>query len=59
MLELIACPRCKGGVVALAQVEWLVCQSCRLQYPVRAGVPIMLVEEALSVPTPEAVSPKG
>ncbi len=44
LMEILACPACKGPV-ALAE-EWIVCQECGLRYPIRDGIPIMLVEEA-------------
>lgn len=46
LLDIIACPLCKGPVVHLRGEALLVCRIDRLAYPVRDGVPIMLVEEA-------------
>jgi hypothetical protein len=44
LLAILACPACKGDV------DWrenkIVCQQCGLKYPIRDGVPIMLVDEA-------------
>ena len=44
LLEILACPACKGPVEV--QEDYIVCQQCGLRYPVRDGIPIMLVEEA-------------
>ena len=44
LLEILACPDCHQPV-AEADDE-LVCTGCGLRYPVRDGIPIMLVEEA-------------
>jgi len=44
LLEILACPACKGPVAL--QEERIVCQECGLRYPIRDGIPIMLVEEA-------------
>ena len=44
LLAILACPTCKGRVEL--QEEWIVCQDCGLRYPIRDGIPIMLVEEA-------------
>lgn len=44
LLEILACPKCKHELAL--QGEWLVCASCRLRYPIRDGIPVMLVEEA-------------
>jgi uncharacterized protein YbaR (Trm112 family) len=46
LLELLVCPRCKGKLdYQEAQAE-LRCDACRLAYPVRDGIPIMLADEA-------------
>ena len=46
LLEILACPACKHPV--RLEGEQLVCQNqqCRLRYPIRDGIPIMLIEEA-------------
>ena len=44
LLEILACPVCKKPV-ALEHDE-LVCGSCSRRYPIRDGIPVMLVEEA-------------
>lgn len=46
LLEILACPACKEPVKETG--EWLVCThaSCGLRFPVRNGIPIMLMEEA-------------
>ena len=49
LMEILACPACKGPVEL--QEEWIVCQECGLRYPIRDGIPIMLVEEAKQAQT--------
>ena len=44
LLELLACPACKTPV--REEGEQLVCAQCGRRYPVRDGIPVMLVEEA-------------
>ena len=44
LLELLACPACKTPV--REEGERLVCVQCGRRYPVREGIPVMLVEEA-------------
>ena len=44
LLEILACPACKGNVIL--QDDKIVCQSCQRKYPIRDGIPVMLVEEA-------------
>lgn len=46
LLDIIACPLCKGPIVHRRAEAVLVCRIDRLAYPIRDGVPIMLVEEA-------------
>jgi uncharacterized protein YbaR (Trm112 family) len=44
LLEILACPVCKTKVVQ--EADCLVCTECGRRYPVRDGIPIMLVDEA-------------
>lgn len=44
LLEILACPKCKADVVLRG--DRLVCTNCGLRYPIRDGIPIMLIEEA-------------
>ncbi len=46
LLEILVCPRCKGPLTYDASAERLVCPACSLAYPVRDGIPVMLVDEA-------------
>lgn len=46
LLEILACPRCKQPVEPDQGHENLTCRSCRLVYPVRDGIPVMLIDEA-------------
>lgn len=46
LLEILACPVCKGTLQYRREPEVLVCRMDRLAYPVRDDVPVMLVEEA-------------
>ena len=44
LLEILACPACKTGVQL--EGERLVCAQCQRRYPIRDGIPVMLIEEA-------------
>jgi uncharacterized protein YbaR (Trm112 family) len=44
LLEILACPACKAPV--RLEGDRLSCTSCGRRYPIRDGIPIMLVEEA-------------
>lgn len=46
LLEIIACPDCKGSVDYRESESVIVCNECGLRYPVRDDIPVMLVEEA-------------
>lgn len=46
LLDILACPKCKGDLHLNDKQDGLVCNSCRLVYPVRDDIPIMLIEEA-------------
>ena len=55
LLDILVCPRCKGKLVYRRQAGELVCGADRLAYPIRDGIPVMLVEEARSLPADEEV----
>jgi len=44
LLEILACPACKGDVQQ--QGDKIVCTQCGRKYPIKDGIPIMLVDEA-------------
>jgi uncharacterized protein len=46
LLEILICPACHGEVEHKERRHLIVCRSCGLRYPVRDGIPIMLVDEA-------------
>lgn len=46
LLELLVCPQCKEKLAQVEGGQGLLCKRCQLKYPVRDGIPIMLVEEA-------------
>lgn len=46
LLDILACPACKGPVVYSKPTQQLICRADRLAYPIRDGIPVMLEEEA-------------
>jgi uncharacterized protein YbaR (Trm112 family) len=46
MLELLVCPQTKGNLDYDEAAQELISKTAKLAYPVRDGVPIMLVSEA-------------
>lgn len=49
LLDILACPKCKGDVLLKEDLEGLVCQSCKLLYEIRDGIPIMIIDEAKKI----------
>jgi len=46
LLEILVCPKCKGALEYRQGEQALLCSNCRLRYPVRDDIPIMLLDEA-------------
>ena len=46
LLAILACPKCKGPVRLNEEESGVICDSCRLIYEIRDGIPIMLIDEA-------------
>jgi len=44
LLDILACPACQGDL--REENDRLVCQKCGLKYPVKDGIPILIVDEA-------------
>jgi len=57
-LEVAACPACRAKLAMDYEAESLVCTSagCGLIYPVRDGIPILLIDEARRPGNQEAVA---
>jgi len=49
LLSIMQCPACTGELSERADPPALVCADCGRAYPVREGIPVMLVEEAEEV----------
>ena len=46
LLDILACPACKGEIKYDEKNEKLICQKCHRRYPIREGIPVMLIDEA-------------
>ncbi|MFO7709146.1 MAG: Trm112 family protein [Desulfobacterales bacterium] len=46
LLEILACPKCKGDIHLNAAGDGLTCDRCKLVYEIRDDIPIMLIDEA-------------
>jgi uncharacterized protein YbaR (Trm112 family) len=57
LLEILACPACRGAFTA--EDHALRCVSCGRSYPIRDGIPILLVDQATMNPTQEDATPSN
>lgn len=46
LFDILACPQCKGDVGYNETKTGLVCAACKLVYPIRDDIPVMLIDEA-------------
>ncbi len=46
LLDLLVCPSCRTKLAWAYEVAELACTGCGLAYPVREGIPILLVDQA-------------
>ena len=46
LLDILACPQCKGEVTLTPAQDGLVCRACKLLYAIKDDIPIMLIDEA-------------
>ena len=46
LLSILACPQCKGDLTVTDEEDGLVCTQCRIVFPIKEGVPILMMEEA-------------
>ena len=46
LLAILVCPKCKGALQYQEADAKLLCQRCRLAYPIRDDIPVMLIDEA-------------
>jgi uncharacterized protein YbaR (Trm112 family) len=49
LLEILACPKCKGAIRLTEKGDGLACDACRLVYPIKDDIPVMLIDEATSL----------
>jgi uncharacterized protein YbaR (Trm112 family) len=46
LLEIIACPKCRGRLDSKRDGSALICPACRLVYPVVDEIPDLIIEDA-------------
>jgi len=49
LLDILACPKCKGEVHLSEKQDALICGTCKLRYAIKDDIPIMLIDEAESI----------
>jgi hypothetical protein len=49
LLEILCCPKCKGDIVLNESEDGLICYACKLMYPIKDDIPIMLIDEAVKI----------
>jgi len=49
LLDILACPKCKGEVRLTEKKDGLACDNCKLLYEIRDDIPIMLIDEAKKI----------
>jgi uncharacterized protein YbaR (Trm112 family) len=55
LLDILACPVCKGPLVYDKAKQELICKGDRLAYPIRDDIPVMLEDEARELAADEEV----
>ncbi|PMH45000.1 hypothetical protein BCU68_11185 [Vibrio sp. 10N.286.49.B3] len=49
LIEIVACPVCKGKVTFDKENKELICKFDRLAYPIKEGIPVLLEQEARTI----------
>ena len=55
LLDILVCPMCKGPLLYRKAQSELICKPCRLGYPVKDDIPVMLEDEARKLPPEEEI----
>ncbi len=53
LLEILVCPLCKGPLLFKKAEQELICKADRLAFPIKDGIPVMLVDDARQLPAEE------
>jgi len=49
LVDILACPKCKGDIRLNEEENGLICDECKLLYPIKDDIPIMLIDEAKKI----------
>jgi len=53
LLEILACPVCKGPLLYRKEEQEPICKADRLAFPIQDDIPVMLTDEARAIPAEE------
>lgn len=56
LLDILACPLCKSPLLYKKEAAELICKPCRLAYPIKDDIPVMLEDESRKIPPEEEIS---
>lgn len=45
--KILACPKCKGELRLAEDRSGVICETCRLKYPIEESIPVMLIDRAI------------
>jgi hypothetical protein len=49
LLDILACPKCKGDIHLNELKDGFICEACRLMYPIKDDIPVMLIDDAIKL----------
>jgi len=49
LLDILCCPKCKGDIWLTVAKDGLICDACKLMYPIKDDIPVMLIDEAIPI----------
>lgn len=55
LIQILVCPVCKGPLAYKKPQGELICKPCRLAYPIKDDIPVMLEDEARKLPDSEEI----
>lgn len=58
LLDILACPKCKGNLIQTKSHDGLICNACALKYHIKDDIPIMLIDKAEKVEVKKAPQAK-
>ena len=59
LLEILACPQCKGELEYREHDAQLICHACKLVYRIEDDIPVMLIDEATSLESGGPPAPRS